>query len=184
VDIWDEWADEEGELGPVYGYQWRNWCGSHDQIKDLINGIINNPDGRRHIVTAWNPLDVPDMNLPPCHCFFQCYIRGDKLDLKMYQRSADVFLGVPFNIASYALLTNMLAMLTGYMPGRLIVTFGDVHIYMNHTSQVKEQLTRMPSSLPHLKIKRPVHEIDDFKVDDFELLNYYPLPKIEAPVAV
>lgn len=196
VSIWDEWADENGDLGPVYGYQWRNFPaiskgedglasrGSVDQIEELINLIKNSPDSRRMIVSAWNPADVPDMALPPCHTLWQVRIIGGKLHLQLYQRSADMFLGVPFNIASYALLLVMLAHVTGYEPGDFVHTIGDGHIYSNHMEQVETQLSRTPKALPQVRIKRDVSSIFDFKFEDFEILNYEPDPTIKAPVAV
>ena len=188
VSIWDEWADENGDLGPVYGYQWRSWPApngeSIDQISKLIAMIKSNPDSRRLIVSAWNPGDVPDMALPPCHTLWQVRILGGKLHLQLYQRSADMFLGVPFNIASYALLQAMLAHVTGYEVGDFIHTMGDAHIYANHMDQVQEQLSRTPKPLPQLRIKRDVKSIFDFRYEDFEFLNYDPDPAIKAPVAV
>jgi len=188
VRIWDEWADENGDLGPVYGYQWRSWPGpngeSIDQISRLIEGIKKNPDSRRHIVSAWNPAFVDEMALPPCHCLFQFYITDNKLSCQLYQRSADVFLGVPFNIASYALLTMMIAQVCDLQLGEFVHSFGDVHIYSNHFDQVKEQLTRDPRPLPQMIINPDVKSIFDFKYEDFEIVNYNPHPHIKAPVAV
>jgi thymidylate synthase len=188
VRIWDEWADENGDLGPVYGYQWRSWPGpngeSIDQISRLIEGIKKNPDSRRHIVSAWNPAFVDEMALPPCHCLFQFYIADNKLSCQLYQRSADVFLGVPFNIASYALLTMMIAQVCDLQLGEFVHSFGDVHIYSNHFDQVKEQLTRDPRPLPQMIINPDVKSIFDFKYEDFEIVNYNPHPHIKAPVAV
>jgi len=188
VGIWDEWADEKGELGPVYGYQWRSWPtpnGGHiDQIANVIQQIKVNPDSRRLIVSAWNVADVEKMALPPCHAFFQFYVADGKLSCQLYQRSADVFLGVPFNIASYALLTLMVAQVTGYKPGDFIHTFGDTHLYLNHLEQAKLQLSRQPKPLPQIKINREIQSIFDFKYEDFELLNYDPDPHIKASVAV
>lgn len=187
VSIWDEWADENGDLGPVYGHQWRHWPGYKgeiDQIENLIEMIRTTPDSRRLIVSAWNPADVPDMALPPCHTLWQVRIAGGKLHLQLYQRSADMFLGVPFNIASYALLLHMLAHVTGYEPGDFVHSFGDAHIYSNHVDQVKLQLTRTPKPLPKLTIKRDVSSIFDFKFEDFEVTGYDPDPHIAAPVAV
>jgi thymidylate synthase len=188
VRIWNEWADENGDLGHIYGYQWRSWPapdGSHiDQITRLIDSIKVNPDSRRHIVSAWNVGDLNNMNLPPCHVLFQFYVAGGKLSCQLYQRSADVFLGVPFNIASYALLTMMVAKVTGLQPGDFVHTFGDVHIYLNHLEQVKLQLTREPYPLPVMKINREVNGIFDFKSDDFELVNYQSHPHIKGKVAV
>lgn len=189
VSIWDEWADENGELGPVYGKQWRSWEAPNgervDQLSQLIKRIKEKPTDRRLIVSAWNPADVPQMKLPPCHMMYQCYVsHGRFLSMKMYQRSADVFLGVPFNIASYALLTHMLAQVTGLLPGRLIMTFGDAHIYSNHIEQVNEQLSRDPRPLPTLTINPDVKDIENFTFDDIKLEGYNPHPSIKAPVAV
>jgi thymidylate synthase len=188
VRIWDEWADETGDLGPVYGHQWRSWPnpdgGTIDQIAELIAGIKRNPDSRRHIVTAWNPADVPKMALPPCHCLFQFYVGQGKLSCQLYQRSADIFLGVPFNIASYALLTLMVAQVTGFKPGEFIHTFGDAHLYLNHLDQAREQLTRRPHSLPTMKLNPDVTNIFGFCYEDFTLENYQAHPHIKAPVAV
>lgn len=188
VSIWDEWADENGNLGPVYGYQWRSWPASNgetiDQISNLINQIKNNPDSRRHIVSAWNVADIQNMALPPCHCMFQFYVAEGKLSCQLYQRSADVFLGVPFNIASYALLLQMVAQVCDLKPGEFIHTFGDVHLYSNHVEQAKLQLSREPRTLPIMKINLEVKDIFAFKYEDFELLNYDPHPHIKAAVAV
>ncbi len=188
VRIWDEWADDDGELGPVYGYQWRSWPGpngeSVDQIKNLIVGLRNNPDSRRHIVSAWNPALVDEMALPPCHCLFQFYVAEGKLSCQLYQRSADTFLGVPFNIASYALLTYMVAQVCDLQPGEFVHTFGDVHLYKNHLDQARLQLERSPRALPQLKINPEVKDIFSFKFEDFELLNYDPHPHIKAEVSV
>tara|TARA_B100000035_G_scaffold315450_1_gene336358 strand:+ start:9744 stop:10538 length:795 start_codon:yes stop_codon:yes gene_type:complete len=188
VSIWDEWADENGDLGPVYGSQWRSWQTSDgrtiDQISNLIENIKNNPDSRRLIVSAWNVGEVDKMNLPPCHCFFQFYVANDKLSCQLYQRSADIFLGVPFNIASYALLTLMIAQVTNLAPGEFVHTLGDAHIYSNHIEQVKQQLSREVKDLPIMKINPHVKDILSFKFDDFEILNYDPHPLIKAPVAV
>jgi len=188
VRIWDEWADENGDLGPVYGYQWRSWPApngeSIDQISKLINSIKNNPNSRRHIVSAWNPAFVDEMALPPCHCLFQFYVADGKLSCQLYQRSADVFLGVPFNIASYALLTMMIAQVCGLELGDFVHSFGDVHIYSNHFDQVTEQLSRDPRPLPQLIINPDVKDIFNFKYEDFEIVNYNPHPHIKAPVAV
>jgi thymidylate synthase len=188
VSIWDEWADENGDLGPVYGSQWRSWQTSDgrtiDQISNLIENIKNNPDSRRLIVSAWNVGEVDKMKLPPCHCFFQFYVANDKLSCQLYQRSADIFLGVPFNIASYALLTLMIAQVTNLVPGEFVHTLGDAHIYSNHIEQVKQQLSREAKDLPILKINPHVKDIFSFKYDDFEILNYDPHPLIKAPVAV
>jgi thymidylate synthase len=188
VSIWDEWADENGDLGPVYGSQWRSWQTSDgrtiDQISNLVENIKNNPDSRRLIVSAWNVGDVDKMKLPPCHCFFQFYVANDKLSCQLYQRSADIFLGVPFNIASYALLTLMIAQVTNLAPGEFVHTLGDAHIYSNHIEQVKQQLSREVKDLPIMKINPHVNDIFSFKFDDFEILNYDPHPLIKAPVAV
>jgi thymidylate synthase len=188
VSIWDEWADENGDLGPVYGSQWRSWQTSDgraiDQISNLIENIKNNPDSRRLIVSAWNVGEVDKMKLPPCHCFFQFYVANDKLSCQLYQRSADIFLGVPFNIASYALLTLMIAQVTNLSPGEFVHTLGDAHIYNNHIEQVKQQLLREAKDLPIMKINPHVKDIFSFKYDDFEILNYDPHPLIKAPVAV
>lgn len=188
VSIWDDWADEDGNLGPVYGYQWRSWPkpdgGSVDQISKLMDQIKNNPDSRRLIVSAWNPTQVDDMALPPCHTLFQFYVADGKLSCQLYQRSADIFLGVPFNIASYALLTLMVARVSGLQPGEFVHSFGDAHIYANHVEQAKEQLTRSPGSLPQMLIKDRGQGIFDFTYDDFELVDYVAAPHISAPVAV
>ena len=188
VTIWDEWADENGDLGPVYGYQWRHWPdgkgGEIDQIKNLIQQIKTKPDSRRLIVSAWNVADVEDMALPPCHLLFQFYVAGGKLSCQLYQRSADVFLGVPFNIASYALFTMMMAQVCGLEPGEFVHTFGDAHLYSNHLEQAKLQLTREYRSLPTMRLNPQVTDIFDFKYEDFELLNYDPHPTIKAPIAV
>ena len=188
VSIWDEWADENGDLGPVYGYQWRSWPngdgGVIDQISNLVNSLKNNPNSRRHIVSAWNPAQVDDMALPPCHCMFQFYVADGKLSCQLYQRSADIFLGVPFNIASYALLTQMLAQVCDLEMGDFVHTFGDAHIYHNHYNQVREQLTRSPGELPVMRINPDKKDIFDFDLDDFDLQNYEALPTIKAPIAV
>lgn len=188
VSIWNEWADENGELGPVYGYQWRNWPtpdgGQIDQIQQAIRTIQKNPDSRRIIVTAWNPADVDKMALPPCHLLFQFYVADGKLSCQMYQRSADMFLGVPFNIASYALLTMMFAQVCGLEAGDFVHTLGDTHIYSNHMEQVKLQLSREPRHYPKMIINPNVKSIFDFKYEDFELINYDPYPSIKAPIAV
>jgi len=188
VSIWDEWADDNGDLGPVYGAQWRRWPTANgrsiDQIADVIDQIRNKPDSRRLIVSAWNPADVPHMALPPCHALFQFYVADGKLSCQLYQRSADIFLGVPFNIASYALLTLMVAHVTGYRPGEFIHTLGDAHLYSNHLEQAREQLGRHPRPLPTMRLNPARTVIDDFVFDDFELLNYDPHPAIKAPVAV
>lgn len=188
VSIWDEWADENGDLGPVYGYQWRSWHTPDgriiDQIADVVESIKKNPDSRRHIVSAWNVADVDQMALPPCHTMFQFYVADGKLSCQLYQRSADLFLGVPFNIASYALLTMMMAQVTGLKPGEFVHTFGDVHIYKNHLDQVTEQLARTPRTLPRMTINPDVKSIFDFKYEDFTLEGYDPYPTIKAPIAV
>ncbi|MGZ3920298.1 MAG: thymidylate synthase [Bacteroidia bacterium] len=188
VSIWDDWADEKGNLGPVYGYQWRSWPtpdGGHiDQITQVIDMIKKNPDSRRLIVSAWNVADINNMKLPPCHAFFQFYVADGKLSCQLYQRSADIFLGVPFNIASYALLTLMVAQVCDLQPGEFIHTLGDAHLYSNHIEQAKLQLTRDLRPLPTMKINKDVKSIFDFKFEDFELLNYDPHPHIKAAVAV
>src|ERR1700712_4663774 len=188
VTIWDEWADANGELGPVYGYQWRSWPsqtdGTIDQISNLIRDIKTNPDSRRLIVTAWNPADIPRMALPPCHCLFQFYVAEGKLSCQLYQRSADIFLGVPFNIASYALLTLMVAQVTGLAPGDFVHSFGDAHLYSNHLDQARLQLTRPTRTLPVLKINPAVKDIFAFRYEDFVLEGYDPHPHIKAEVAV
>ncbi|MBV2121196.1 MAG: thymidylate synthase [Candidatus Thiodiazotropha sp. (ex Ctena orbiculata)] len=188
VSIWDEWADEEGNLGPVYGYQWRSWPtpgGGHvDQITQLVQQIQANPDSRRLIVSAWNPAQVDAMALPPCHCLFQFYVAEGRLSCQLYQRSADIFLGVPFNIASYALLTMMVAQVAGLEPGDFVHTFGDAHLYLNHLDQVELQLSREPKSLPRMSINPAVKDIFAFRFEDFELTDYDPHPHIKAPVAV
>jgi thymidylate synthase len=188
VKIWDEWANENGDLGPVYGKQWRSWAGAGgvevDQVKDLIHQIKNNPDSRRMIISAWNVADLPKMKLMPCHCLFQFYVANGKLSCQLYQRSADVFLGVPFNIASYALLTLMIAQVCNLQPGEFVHSFGDVHLYSNHFEQANLQLTRTPFPLPLMKINSEVKDIFSFKFEDFELVNYVSHPGIKAPVAV
>ena len=188
VRIWNEWADENGELGPVYGHQWRSWPdykgGTIDQIKNVVDMIRHNPNSRRMLVTAWNPAEVDDMALPPCHCLFQFYVADGRLSPQLYQRSADSFLGVPFNIASYALLLQMMAQVTGLEAGEFIHTTGDTHLYLNHLEQAKLQLTREPRPLPKMKINPDVKDIFDFKYEDFELTGYDPLPHIPAVVAV
>jgi thymidylate synthase len=188
VKIWDAWADENGELGPVYGHQWRSWSGANgehiDQIQQLVDQIKSNPDSRRLIVSAWNVTDVAKMALPPCHLLFQFYVAGGRLSCQLYQRSADVFLGVPFNIASYALLTLMMAQVCDLKPGDFVHTFGDAHLYNNHLEQTREQLGREPRSLPTMQINPSVRSIFGFKYDDFKLVNYDPHPHISAPVAV
>jgi thymidylate synthase len=188
VTIWDEWADANGELGPVYGFQWRSWPapdGRHiDQIARVIEDIRRNPDSRRHVVSAWNVADLDRMALQPCHALFQFYVANGRLSCQLYQRSADVFLGVPFNIASYALLTMMVAQVCDLKPGEFILTFGDVHLYANHLEQARQQLEREPRPLPSMTINPAVRSIDDFKFSDFTLENYDPHPAIKAPIAV
>jgi thymidylate synthase len=188
VSIWDEWANEKGELGPVYGYQWRSWPGRDgvkiDQISKLIEQIKNNPDSRRHMVTAWNPADVDRMALPPCHALFQFYVSRGKLSCQLYQRSCDTFLGLPFNIASYALLTHMVAQQCDLEAGDFIWTGGDVHIYKNHLDQVNLQLSREPYPLPQLRIKRKPNSIFEYQFEDFEIVNYQSHPGIKAAIAV
>lgn len=188
VRIWDEWADEDGNLGPVYGHQWRSWPdyngGTIDQIQNVINLIKHHPDSRRMMVTAWNPAEIEQMALPPCHCLFQFYVADGRLSLQLYQRSADTFLGVPFNIASYALLLQMMAQVTGLQVGEFIHTTGDTHLYLNHIEQAKLQLTRTPRTLPQMKLNPDVKNLFDFQYEDFELQNYNPWPHIKADVAV
>jgi thymidylate synthase len=188
VSIWDEWADGNGDLGPVYGHQWRSWPARDgttiDQISGVVERIRKTPDSRRLIVTAWNPADVDKMALPPCHCLFQFYIADGRLSCQLYQRSADIFLGVPFNIASYALLTHMVAHVTGLKAGEFIHTLGDAHIYSNHLEQADEQLTRTPHGLPRLVMKRDVTSLDEFVYEDFEITGYEAHPSIAAPIAV
>lgn len=188
VSIWDEWADANGDLGHIYGYQWRSWPdyngGFIDQISEAIKTIKENPDSRRIIVSAWNVADLDKMNLPPCHAFFQFYVANGRLSLQLYQRSADIFLGVPFNIASYALLLHMVAQVTGLKAGDFVHTLGDAHIYSNHIEQVKLQLSREPRPLPHLKMNPDVKDIFDFQYEDFELIDYNPHPHIKGAVAV
>lgn len=188
VRIWNEWADENGDLGHIYGYQWRSWPkydgGFVDQISEAVRAIKENPDSRRIIVSAWNVADLDNMNLPPCHAFFQFYVADGRLSLQLYQRSADTFLGVPFNIASYALLTMMMAQVCGLRPGDFVHTLGDTHIYNNHFEQVAEQLSRTPRKLPRMLINPEVKNIFDFKYEDFELVDYDPLPHIKATVSV
>lgn len=188
VRIWDEWADEDGNLGPVYGHQWRSWPdyngGTIDQIQNVINLIKHHPDSRRMMVTAWNPAEIEQMALPPCHCLFQFYVADGRLSLQLYQRSADTFLGVPFNIASYALLLQMMAQVTGLQVGEFIHTTGDTHLYLNHLEQAKLQLTRTPRTLPQMKLNPDVKGLFDFQYEDFELQNYNPWPHIKADVAV
>ena len=188
VSIWDEWADEKGDLGPVYGAQWRSWPdgnnGTIDQIQNLIQGIKTNPDSRRHIVSAWNPALVDEMALPPCHSLFQFYVANEELSCQLYQRSADIFLGVPFNIASYALLTHMVAHVCNLKAGKFVHTFGDAHLYLNHLDQAKLQLSRDTKILPQLKLNSEVKNIFDFKFEDIEIINYESHPSISAPIAV
>lgn len=188
VSIWNEWADENGDLGPVYGHQWRSWPdhrgGTIDQIQNVVDLIKHHPDSRRMLVTAWNPADISEMALPPCHCLFQFYVADERLSLQLYQRSADTFLGVPFNIASYALLLLMMAQVTGLKAGDFIHTTGDTHLYLNHIEQAKLQLTRTPRELPQMKLNPDVKNLFDFRYEDFELLNYNPWPHIKAEVAV
>lgn len=188
VSIWDEWADANGELGPVYGHQWRSWPdyngGTIDQISAVIDQIKHHPESRRMIVSAWNVAEVPQMALPPCHCMFQFYVANGKLSLQLYQRSADTFLGVPFNIASYALLLMMVAQVTGLKPGEFIHTTGDTHLYLNHIEQAKLQLSREPRPLPTMRLNPDVKDIFSFKYEDFQLENYYPWPHIKAEVSV
>lgn len=198
VRIWNEWADDKGNLGPIYGYQWRNWNGEEiDQIKDIIHSLKNNPDSRRMLISAWNPSVLPDTSksfeenvannkaaLPPCHAFFQFYVADGKLSCQLYQRSADVFLGVPFNIASYALLTMMMAQVCDLIPGDFVHTFGDAHIYANHKEQIELQLSRTPKSLPTMKINPKIKDLFEFTYDDFELIDYNPHPLIKGAVAV
>ena len=188
VTIWDEWADENGELGPVYGYQWRNWNAPDgrriDQIAEVLESIRKNPDSRRHIVTAWNPADTHRMKLPPCHAFFQFYVADGRLSCQMYQRSADIFLGVPFNIASYALLVLMVAQVCGLKPGDFVHTLGDAHLYLNHLEQAREQVSRAPRAFPRMRLNPGVRDIADFRFEDFTLEGYDPHPAIKAPIAV
>ncbi len=188
ITIWDEWADKNGDLGPVYGAQWRSWPARDgsaiDQIIDVIERIKKNPDSRRLIVTAWNPADVDRMALPPCHCLFQFYVAEGKLSCQLYQRSADIFLGVPFNIASYALLLHMVAQVTGLRVGEFVHTLGDAHLYLNHLEQADAQLARQPLALPRLVMKRDVKDILDFRFEDFEIVNYQSHPHISAPIAI
>lgn len=188
VRIWNEWADDDGDLGHIYGYQWRSWPdynGGHiDQISEVVETLKNNPDSRRIIISSWNVADLPNMNLPPCHAFFQFYVANGKLSLQLYQRSADIFLGVPFNIASYALLLKMMAQVTGLKEGEFVHTFGDAHIYLNHLEQVNLQLSREPRPLPQMKINPDVKDIFSFKFEDFELTDYDPHPHIKGVVSV
>ncbi len=188
VSIWNEWADENGDLGPVYGKQWRRWEAPDgrklDQLDDVIRSIKNNPNSRRMIVSAWNPSDVGSMALPPCHCLFQFYVSNQKLSCQLYQRSADIFLGVPFNIASYAILTHMIANVCGLSVGDFVHTLGDAHIYKNHLDQVQTQLLRNTMKLPNLNFRKKFETINDFQFEDFEIVDYNPHPSISAPVAV
>lgn len=188
VRIWDDWADENGNLGPVYGYQWRSWPNpdgsSTDQITKLVDQIKNNPYSRRHVVSAWNPSFIDEMALPPCHCLFQFHVSEGKLNCQLYQRSADTFLGVPFNIASYSLLTMMIAQVCDLEPGEFVHSFGDVHLYTNHLDQANEQLSRTPGKLPQMKINPEVKNLLDFTYEDFELVDYVAEPNIKAPIAV
>jgi thymidylate synthase len=188
VRIWDEWADENGDLGPVYGYQWRSWPapdgGSIDQMARLVHQLKSNPNSRRHVVSAWNPADVDKMALPPCHCLFQFFVADGRLSCQLYQRSADIFLGVPFNIASYSLLTMMVAQVTGLAPGEFVHTLGDAHLYLNHLQQAEEQLQREPLPPPQMHLNKQVQSLFDFSYDDFRLENYQHHPHIAAPIAV
>ncbi len=188
VTIWDEWADEAGDLGPVYGYQWRSWPGpdgqTFDQIAQLIRDLREKPYSRRHVVSAWNVADISRMRLPPCHCLFQFFVAGGRLSCQLYQRSADIFLGVPFNIASYALLTMMVAQVTGYEPGEFVHTFGDAHLYLNHLEQARLQLSRQPFPLPRMRLNPEVDDLFAFRYEDFRLENYQHHPRISAPIAV
>ena len=188
VSIWDEWADEKGELGPVYGYQWRHWRTPDgreiDQIQDLIRNITTRPDSRRHIVTAWNPADIERMALPPCHALFQFYVANGRLSCQMYQRSADLFLGVPFNIASYAALTMMVAQVAGLRAGEFVLTLGDAHLYLNHLEQARQQVGREPKAFPRLRLNPAVKDVFGFAYEDFTLEGYEPHPAIKAPIAV
>ena len=188
VSIWDEWADDNGDLGPVYGKQWRSWAApngeSIDQIARLIAGLRSNPDSRRHVVSAWNPADVDHMALPPCHCLFQFYVAEGRLSCQLYQRSADIFLGVPFNMASYALLTHMIAQVVGLKPGDFVHTFGDAHLYLNHIEQAELQLSRAPRALPRLKLDPTVTDLFAFRFDHIAIEGYDPHPAIKAPIAV
>ena len=188
VSIWDDWADANGDLGPVYGHQWRSWQAPDgrviDQIAQLVDGLQKNPESRRHIVSAWNPADIERMKLPPCHALFQFYVAGGKLSCQLYQRSADIFLGVPFNIASYALLTLMLAQVCGYQPGDFVHTLGDAHLYTNHLEQARLQLSRAPRPLPRMRLNPAVRDLLAFRFEDFALEGYDPHPHIPAPVAV
>jgi thymidylate synthase len=188
VRIWNEWADADGNLGPIYGYQWRSWPAADgrtiDQVSAVVDSLKRNPDSRRHIISAWNVGEIEKMALPPCHILFQFYVAGDRLSCQLYQRSADIFLGVPFNIASYALLTIMMAQVTGYKPGEFIHTLGDAHIYLNHTEQVRLQLTRDPRPLPRMIVNKEVDNILEFKYEDFTLADYNPHPAIKGEISV
>lgn len=188
VTIWDEWADERGELGPVYGSQWRSWPTPDgrcvDQLGELVRGLKQNPDSRRHVVSAWNVADIERMALPPCHVMFQFYVASNRLSCQLYQRSADIFLGVPFNIASYALLTMMVAQVCGYRPGEFVHTLGDAHLYLNHLEQADEQLARSPKALPRMILNSDVNDLFSFRYEDFELKDYQPDARISAPIAV
>ncbi len=188
VTIWDEWADEAGDLGPIYGYQWRSWPSPDgqaiDQIGELVERLQSDPYSRRHVVSAWNVADLDKMALSPCHCLFQFYVADGRLSCQLYQRSADIFLGVPFNIASYALLTMMIAQVTGYQPGEFVHTFGDAHLYLNHLEQAELQLSREPYRLPQMKVNPAVGSIFDFQYEDFELIDYRSHPRIAAPIAI
>lgn len=188
VSIWNEWADENGDLGPVYGSQWRSWPdgqgGTIDQIANVVESLRTNPESRRHIVTAWNPAEIEGMALPPCHCLFQFYVAEDRLSCQLYQRSADIFLGVPFNIASYALLTHMMAQVTGLKVGDFVHTLGDAHLYANHFEQAREQLGRVPGPLPQLRLNPSRTSLFDFAFEDFEIVDYRAAPSIKAPIAV
>jgi thymidylate synthase len=188
VTIWDEWADEHGNLGPVYGYQWRHWRtpegGEIDQIARVIDSLRRKPDSRRHLVSAWNPADVERMALPPCHALFQFYVADGRLSCQMYQRSADLFLGVPFNIASYALLTRMVAQVTGLAPGEFVLTLGDAHLYLNHLEQARSQIARTPRPFPRMVLNPALRELHEFRFEDFTLERYDPYPAIKAPIAV
>jgi len=188
VTIWDEWADANGELGPVYGYQWRHWRAPDgrdiDQIRQVLDNLRARPDSRRHLVSAWNPADVDRMALPPCHALFQFYVAGGRLSCQMYQRSADLFLGVPFNIASYALLTLMVAQVTDLRPGEFVLTLGDAHLYLNHLAQAREQLARAPRPFPRMRLNPAVRDLFAFRFEDFTLEGYEPHPAIKAPIAV
>ena len=188
VKIWNEWAPADGNLGPIYGYQWRSWPAADgraiDQVSNVVTSLKNNPDSRRHIISAWNVGEIEKMALPPCHILFQFYVAGDRLSCQLYQRSADIFLGVPFNIASYALLTMMMAQVTGYKPGEFIHTLGDAHIYLNHIEQVRLQLTREPRQLPRMKLNSEINDILGFRYEDFTLSEYEPYPAIKGDISV